>query len=141
MAEMIHLSILNYRQEHSSGQGKENGVGTRPRRAHRTRTEGTGSKHSWFVCVFSVHCLIQYIISFHAFQFLFYVISVDHLERVAIKVAKGLVDGSVKAKPRKKGFQEKVMDIGFVRYGKNNCSGLKHLLNSTSGKPSNFARF
>jgi len=41
--------------------------------------------------------------------------TLDHLERVAIKVAKGLVDGSVKAKPRKKNFKDKVVNLGFVR--------------------------
>jgi len=41
--------------------------------------------------------------------------TLDHLERVAIKVAKGLVDGSVKAKPRKKTFKDKVVDFGPIR--------------------------
>lgn len=41
--------------------------------------------------------------------------TLDHLERVAIKVAKGLVDGSIKAKPRKKTIQDKIIDLGPVR--------------------------
>lgn len=41
--------------------------------------------------------------------------TLDHLERVAIKVAKGLVDGSVKAKPRKKTLKDKIIDLGPVR--------------------------
>ena len=39
----------------------------------------------------------------------------DHLERIAIKVAKGLADGSIKANPRKKTLQDKVMNLGPVR--------------------------
>jgi len=41
--------------------------------------------------------------------------TLDHLERIAIKVAKGLANGSVKANPRKKTLQDKVIGLGFVR--------------------------
>jgi len=41
--------------------------------------------------------------------------TLDHLERCAITVAKGLVDGSIKAKGRKKVLADKIMDIGVVR--------------------------
>merc|ERR1712136_736520 len=41
--------------------------------------------------------------------------TLDHLERVAIKVAKGLVDGSIKAQPRKKTIQDRIINLGPVR--------------------------